>query len=91
MDKAFFESFEQHKKEFASRAGLGDEVRAELVLGSGRVMLVDKIVETTDAWLHVDAFEIDDEDKLISIVLPYYQINHVVFMKPKPKPQAGFR
>lgn len=91
MDKAFFESFEQRKKDFSSRAGLAEDVRAELVLGSGRILVIDKIVETADGWLHVDAFDVDQEDKLMSVILPYYQINHLLFMKPKPKPQAGFR
>jgi hypothetical protein len=91
MDKSFFESFDQRKKDFAARAGVGDEVRAELVLGSGRILVVDKIVETADGWLHVDGYDVDAEDKLLSLVMPYYGINHVLFMKPKARPQAGFR
>ncbi len=91
MDKAFFETFDQRKKDFAGRAGLGEEVRAELVLGNGRIIVVDKIVDSGDGWLHVDGFDVDVEDKLLSVVLPYYQINHVIFMRPKPRGQAGFR
>jgi hypothetical protein len=92
MNKDFFESFEQRKTEFIERTGTpGDEVRAELVLGTGRVLVVDKIVETTDAWLQADVRDAEDEQVSLSVVLPYYQINHVLFEKRKPKMRhAGF-
>src|SRR5438067_8225758 len=47
MDKSFFATFEDRKKEFAGRAGEGEDVKAELVLGNGRIYQVDRIVETT--------------------------------------------
>lgn len=90
MNKDFFDSLEQRKKDFAARGGFSDDVRAELVLGSGRIFVVASIVETADGWVHVDGFDLDAEDKPLSLVLPYYQINHVLFMQPKPKSQTGF-
>ena len=90
MDKGFFDQFDQRKKDFASRAGLGDEVRAELILGNGRIFVVTDLVEVSDGWLHADGYDADDETNLKSLVLPYYQINHVLFMRPRPKSQAGF-
>jgi hypothetical protein len=92
MNKDFFESFEQRKKDFIERAGApGDEVRAELVLGTGRVLVIDKVVETTDGWLQADVRDVDDESVTLSVVLPYYQINHVLFEKRKPRMRhAGF-
>jgi hypothetical protein len=91
MDKSFFESFEDRKKGFADRAGEGDEVRAELVLGNGRVYLVDRVVETGDAWVHVDVRDTEDDTRMLSIVLPYYQITQIMFEKPKPRTRhAGF-
>jgi hypothetical protein len=91
MDKHFFESFEDRKKAFAERAGEGEEVRAGLILGNGRIYLIDRIVETTDTWLHADVHDQDDESQTFSIVLPYYQITEVVFERPKPKMRhAGF-
>ena len=91
MDKTFFESFENRKSEFAGRAGEGEEVTAELILGNGRIYRVDKIVETTDSWLHADVHEADDDSRQLSVVLPYYQITQVLFERPKPRMRhAGF-
>ena len=92
MNKDFFASFEQRKQDFIDRAGApGDEVRAELVLGTGRVLVVDKVVETAEAWVQADVRDVDDESVVLSVVLPYYQINHVLFEKRKPRtPHAGF-
>ena len=91
MDKSFFETFEDRKKEFAGRAGSAEEITAELVLGNGRVYRVDKIVETADAWIHVDVHEAEDDTRQQSIVLPYYQITQVLFSGPKPRTRhAGF-
>ncbi|HJU23070.1 MAG TPA: hypothetical protein VJ891_11235 [Casimicrobiaceae bacterium] len=91
MDKQFFETFDDRKKEFAGRAGEGEEVTAELVLGNGRIYRVDKIVETTDSWLHADVHEPDDDSRQLSVVLPYYQITQVLFERPKPRMRhAGF-
>jgi len=91
MDKQFFEAFDQRKKEFAERAGEGEEVRAELILGNGRVYLIDRIVDTTDAWLQADVHDSEDETRQLSIVLPYYQITEVLFERPKPRTRhAGF-
>jgi hypothetical protein len=91
MDKKFFETFDERKKEFAGRAGEGDEVTAELILGNGRIYKIDKIVETTDSWLHADVHETEDDARQLSVVLPYYQITQVLFERPKPRMRhAGF-
>jgi hypothetical protein len=91
MDKNFFETFEDRKKEFAGRAGEGEAVKAELVLGNGRIYQIDKIVETADGWLHADVHEPEDESRQLSVVLPYYQITQVLFERPKPRMRhAGF-
>jgi len=91
MDKKFFETYEDRKKEFAGRAGEGEEVTVELILGNGRIYKIDKIVETTDTWLHADVRETDDDSVQLSVVLPYYQITQVLFARPKPRMRhAGF-
>jgi hypothetical protein len=91
MDKKFFETFEDRKKEFAGRAGEGEEVTAELILGNGRIYKIDKIVETTDSWLHADVHETEGDARQLSVVLPYYQITQVLFERPKPRMRhAGF-
>jgi hypothetical protein len=91
MNKEFFEAFDKRKTDFAGRAGEGEEVRAELILGNGRIYLVDQIVETTDGWLQADVHDVDDDSRPLSIVLPYYQITQVLFERPKPRTRhAGF-
>lgn len=92
MDQSLFTSIEDRKKAFAERIGIKpEEVRAELLLGSGRVYYLDRVVETADGWVHVDVRDIDDDATVRSLVLPYYQITHVLFIKQKLKvPQAGF-
>lgn len=91
MNKAFFESFEQRKQDFAARVGLQGDVRAELVTTTGRAYMIDRIVEAADAWVHLDVRDIAEDEIPLSIVLPYFQINFVQFLKPKPRMrQAGF-
>jgi hypothetical protein len=85
MDKAFFENIEQRKKEAADRTGLGDDVRAVLILGSGRSLVLDRVVEAGDAWIHVDGHDAEEEDRPMSVVMPYYQIAAVVFDKQRPR------
>jgi len=85
MDKNFFENIDARKKEAAGRAGIGDEVRAVLVLGSGRSLVLDKVVEAADGWIQLDAHDTEDEDRPMSVVMPYYQIQAVVFEKPRPR------
>ena len=91
MDKNFFETFEDRKSEFAGRAGEGEDVKAELILGNGRIYQIDRIVETADSWLHADVHEPEDDTRQLSVVLPYYQITQVLFERPKPRMRhAGF-
>ena len=92
MNKDFFTSFDTRLSGFADRAGIGaDDVRAEVVLGNGRVFILDTIVETDDGWVQLDVRDADDEQTLRSIVLPYYQIHHVLFSKKRARVGAtGF-
>jgi hypothetical protein len=86
MNKDFFNSFDKRTEAFASRAGLGpDDVRTEIVLASGRAFVIDTIVETDDGWIQLDVHEPDDESVIRSMVLPYYQIHHVLFLKRKAR------
>ena len=91
MDKAFFDSIADRQKRFIDRAGYpGDQVRSEVVLGTGRTYILDTVVETADAWVQLDVRDVDDAT-LRSIMLPYYQIHHVTFVKtPARVGQAGF-
>lgn len=91
MDRDFFATFEQRKRDFAGRAGIQDPVRAEMVLTTGRIYVIETVVETADSWLHVDGRDTAEETTPVSLVLPYHQISHVVFLKPKVRMrQAGF-
>jgi len=90
MDKAFFESFDERRAGFAARAGYpAEEVRAHVILGNGRAYALEAVVEAADAWLHLDVREIDD-DTLRSIMLPYYQIHHLVFLRERARGGTGF-
>ncbi|HEX9775875.1 MAG TPA: hypothetical protein VGB83_09900 [Actinomycetota bacterium] len=89
MDKTFFETFEQRKTAFAERAGIADGVRAELNLNGGRAYILDRVVETGDAWVQIDVRDMDDESSVRSVVLPYYQIHHVLLVRERAR-HAGF-
>jgi hypothetical protein len=90
MNKDFFATFEDRKKAFAQRANIDGDVRAEVVLSTGRTFIVDAVVGSDDTTVQLDAREISDEHTPLSIVLPYHQISFVQFLKPKPKGAAGF-
>jgi hypothetical protein len=91
MDKSFFEKLGEHERAYAARHSL-DGAGSELVLVNTKVYGIVKIVEAADGWLHVDAEDIADDHKQVSLVLPYHQISHVRFREPRSKPgAAGFR
>lgn len=92
MDEHVFTSLEDRRKAYADRAGIPlEEARAELLLGSGRTYHLDRVIETGSGWVHIDVREIDDDTIVHSLVLPYYQITHVLMKRLKTKiPQAGF-
>jgi hypothetical protein len=91
MNKDFFSSFEDRKKGFAERAGIQGDVRAEVVLNSGRTFIVDRVVEAAENFVHLDAREISDDTLPLSIVAVYHQISFVQFVKPKERMRhAGF-
>jgi len=92
MDKDFFSSFDQRKGEFAGRVGLDtSEVRAEILLGTGQVYVLDAVVDARDGWIQIDVRDVEDDELVRSIVTPYYQIQHVRFVKQRPRVgRAGF-
>jgi len=92
MDKDFFGAFEQRRSAFAERAGYElAEVRAQVILGNGRTYIVDAVVEAADSWVQLDVRDVDTEEQLRSLMLPYYQITHVLFIKHRARvAQAGF-
>jgi hypothetical protein len=84
MDKTFFTTIEDRRKAFAERAGITvEDVRAELLLGSGRTYFLEQVIEAGDGWVHLDVRDMIGEQDLHSIVLPYYQITHLMFIKHK--------
>ena len=91
MDKAFFETHADRQARFLERAGYpADQVRTEVVLGTGRTYILDAIVETADTWVQLDVREVES-DTLLSIMLPYYQIHHVALVRSRARvPQTGF-
>jgi hypothetical protein len=92
MDKDFFSNFDQRKNEFAGRAGLDPgEIRAEILLGTGQAFVLDAVVDARDGWIQIDVRDAEDDEQIRSIVTPYYQIQHVRFVKQRPRVgRAGF-
>lgn len=92
MNKGFFETLAARAKEFGEDAGLGADVRAEVWLSTGRVFVLRRVIEATDGWVHLDAWDPVGEGERVSLSLPYYAINHVLLMKPKARArEAGFK
>ena len=83
MNKDFFDAFEQHRDRFTQRVSDPDSVRGELFLTTGRGYIVEKVVETADGWVQVDGRDLGDEETPVSLVVPYHQIGHVLFVRRK--------
>ncbi len=91
MNKDFFENIDQRRKDFAARNEGSDDVGIEVTLANGRTFDVQSIVETTDTWVQIDGRDAaDPEERLVSFVVPYFQINVVQFGKQKMRRHAGF-
>lgn len=90
MNKDFFASFEDRKAAFAKRAGIDGDVRAEVVLSTGRHFIIDSLVEAEENYVHLDVRDIAEDTVPLSIVMPYHQISFVQFTKPKLRGHAGF-
>ncbi|MFA5890502.1 MAG: hypothetical protein WDA27_06075 [Actinomycetota bacterium] len=91
MNKTFFDEFEARRREFSERAGYSTNARVELVLNSGGTYVVEQVVEASDGWVQLDVRNAAEEAELVGLSLPYYQINQVLFLKPKQASrQAGF-
>lgn len=91
VNRELFESLADRAKAFAERAGLGEEVRVEVALVTGRVLALEKVVEAADAFVQFDAWDPAVEDVRTSLVVPYHQIGAVLMTKAKKQPRgAGF-
>lgn len=89
MNKEFFSSFDERKNDFATRNAITGDVHAELMLSTGRVFVVNRVIEATSDWVSIEGHDIDDLTST-GLVLPYYQITHISLMKSKPQRMAGF-
>lgn len=90
MNREIFESLVGRAKEFGDRSQLGEDVRVEIWLVTGRSFLLEKVVEAGDS---VVQFDVRDpiEDQPGSCVMPYHQISHIVLSRRKPSSRgAGF-
>jgi hypothetical protein len=91
MNKDFFDNIDQRRTGFASRSEGSDEIGIEITLANGRTFDVQTIVETADAWVQIDGRDAADPDeKLVSFVVPYFQINVVQFGQQRARRHAGF-
>ena len=92
MNRELFQRFDNLKREFGERAQIEGEIYAELALATGRSFVVQKVVDIQDSFVQVDARDLADPDeRALSLVVPYFQINFIQFSKHKPRlRQAGF-
>lgn len=90
MNKDFFTSIEQRTNAFTEREG-SDGAEVELLLGTGRTVRLERVVELDDAWFHADVVDTGDPDRIVSLACPYWQIQQVTFVRPRKRLRhAGF-
>lgn len=90
MNKDFFSTLDDRAAASAERGG-AESTQVELLLATGRTYRVDKIIELDDAWLHADVTDLADLDRSVSMAIPYWQIQQVMFVEPRKRMRhAGF-
>lgn len=90
MNKDFFSSLDNRTAAFTDR-GTAESTQVEILLATGRTYRVEKIIELDDAWLHADVTDVTDPDRTVSLAVPYWQIQQVMFVQPRKQMRhAGF-
>lgn len=90
MNKDFFASIDQRTAAFTEREGT-EAAEVELLLGTGRTVRLERVVELNDAWFHADVVDMADPDRIVSLACPYWQIQQVSFVRPRKRLRhAGF-
>jgi hypothetical protein len=90
MNKDFFSTLEARAAAFSER-GNAETTQVELTLGTGRTYKIEKIIELDDAWFHADVQDVADLDRTVSLAIPYWQIQQVLFVQPRKQMRhAGF-
>lgn len=84
MDRDFFSSIAERKDSYAKHAKI-DEALVELTLHSGRIVILDNVVDLGEGWLQIEARDKLDEDTVISLAMPYHQIASVQFVPRKQR------
>lgn len=91
MDKHFFANYAERKSTFEKHVGDTENVRGQLVLVNGRTYLIDEVTAVEDSWVQVVGRELNDENTVVCVSLPYHQIGHVVFVRRRTaKGGTGF-
>ena len=90
MNRDFFTSIDQRTAAFTEREG-SEGTEVELLLGTGRTVRLERVVELDDVWFHADVVDTADQDRVVSIAVPYWQIQQVTFVRPRKRLRhAGF-
>lgn len=90
MNKELFDSLADRAKEFGERAEIGEDVRVEVALVTGRTVVLERVVECGDGFVQFDAWDPAAEDQKVSLITPYHQISNVLLMRSKKPRGAGF-
>lgn len=90
MNRDFFASLDARTAAFTER-GSAETTQCEILLATGRTYRVEKVIELDDAWFHADVTDVADPDRVVSLAVPYWQIQQVMFVQPRKQLRhAGF-
>jgi len=90
MDRDFFSSISDRRDAYAKRAGIDDPL-IELTFHTGRVVILETVIDAGDGWLQIEAHDQLDETTTISLATAYHQIASVQFVPRKHRMgRAGF-
>lgn len=90
MDRDFFSSITDRRDAYAKGLGVEDAL-IEVTFHTGRVVILERVVDTGEAWLQLEARDKLDEDTVISLATAYHQIASIQFVPRKQRMgRAGF-
>ena len=82
MDRDFFSSISDRRDAFAKRHKIEDPI-IELTFHTGRVVILETVIDAGDGWLQIEAHDPLDEETTLSLATAYHQIATVQFIPRK--------
>lgn len=90
MDRDFFSSISDRRDAYAKQTGI-EHALIEVTFHSGRVVILERVVEAGEGWLQIEARDKLDEETVINLATAYHQIASVQFVPRKQRMgRAGF-